>query len=396
MSHESVSNGTFRGFISHHDAREFWLLCVATFLCFLTLSQTALLSVILSERGVPVESVGIVLASYGVTVTAFSLVSGPLANRIGTLHTLQLGMALLLIAHLSYHFTIGSLTGAITSRLLQGAGFGLFLASAMAFATGKLAPERIVYLLGIYASMVQLPNALGPPLAKLYLDHYGSGFFFLAGALPALLALPLTTGMQDRVVKISHSRNTTLTKTAADPKLRLPLIAILVVGTMLGLVPSYMAPLLIDKEVPIACFFSVYPVTAFVSRFVLMAWIERWPRWQTLCAGFAFMSIAYAGLAATDNALVVIALAILFGLGSSVSYPTLSACVSDLFDAGNKAMPLAVFNTAFNLGLFLTPLSAGYIIAFGGYHLSLLLLAGGSALIALTIIAKRSRIEALT
>ncbi|HRE16884.1 MAG TPA: MFS transporter [Rhodocyclaceae bacterium] len=373
------------GFSSRKDATEFWLLCLATFLCFTTLSQTALLSVVLADYGVPIQSIGLILSSYGVSVIAFSLASGPLANRLGMLGTLRLGMMLLIMAHLSYHFSIDSIIGAALSRLLQGAGFGLFLAAAMAFATSKLTSSRIVHLLGIYASMVQLPNALGPPIAQWYLKNYGHQHFFLVGAAPALLALILTLRMTDSEARTDARSRTSLLQAIRHPGLRRPLAAIFIVGTMLGLVSSYMAPILISKQIALACFFTVFPVTAFLSRFFLLAWIQAWPRHKTLGWGFAMMAMAYALITTIDHPIIIAATAVLFGLGSSVSYPILSAWVSEQFTHGNKASPIAVFNTLFNFGLFLTPLCGGYLIALGGYNFALLVLATGSFSMSLII-----------
>lgn len=382
MSHSSHSEDAPNGFASHADARDFWLLCLTTFLCFLSLSQTALLSVVLAQHAIPTESIGVVLASYGITVILCALAAGPLGNRIGALHTLRLGLAILLSAHVSYHFSTEWVWAAIGSRLLQGVGFGLFLSSAMAYATSKLSPTRMVYLLGIYASMVQLPNAFGPPLAEIFLDHFGNTYFFLVGALPVFIALPISWKLQRTgSSKTRQHAGNGLADTLRHKGIHLPLIAILVVGALLGLISSYMAPLLIDKHVPIACFFTAYPITAFVSRFFFLGWMERWSRRNILIMGFGCMALSYALLATTSNAWIVTALAIVFGLGSSVSYPTLSAWVSDQFPPHGKTMPLAIFNTAFNLGLVLTPFCAGYLIAHHGYDLPLLLLAAGSVLI---------------
>lgn len=369
---------SWRGFAGRVAGFEYLMLCLATFLCFTTLSQTALLSVILADQGVSQPSIGWVLSSYGIAVTVFSLLSGVAAARFGALPTLRLGMVILLAAHLSYYLTVPSVAATMVSRILQGIGFGLFLASAMTYAKSKLTHERFVHLLGIYASMVQLPNAVGPPLGKMYLDAFGSHWFFIVGAIPAVLAVGLTFFMREPVCGTSEERKLSLLKTALLPQLRLPLLAIMVGGAMLGLVSSYLAPLLIAKQVPLAMFFTVFPITAFTSRFVLLGVFEAWSRRAVLILGFACMATAYALLVVVTHPAVVALTAILFGLGSSVSYPMLSAWVSEQFKAEQRATPVAIFNTAFNFGLFATPLCAGYLIALGGYDLVLAVLAVAS------------------
>src|SRR5260221_14619336 len=152
---------------------EFWLLSLATFLCFPTVSQTALLARVMESHGLPLPQIGIVLSAYGAAVIVFMLVAAAVAARLGNLSTLRLGIVLLLAGPLSYQLTIRDYPAAVLSRRLQGAGHGPFLPTAMTFAKGKLTKERFVYLFGIYASMVPLPNAIGPPPAQAYLNAFG-------------------------------------------------------------------------------------------------------------------------------------------------------------------------------------------------------------------------------
>ena len=368
---------------------EFWLLCLATFLCFATLSQTALLSVILVKRGIALPTTGFILSSYGITVILVSLFSGKVVNRIGALSTLRLGMILLLAAHLSYHFTIHSIPAAIVSRLLQGAGFGLFMAPAMVYANTRLPKNRLVHLIGILASMIQLPQAVGPPLGKVWLDHFGSDHFFLVGAAPALLAILLTWRMGKDRPSSRAGEKLALLATARHPSLHLPFAAILVSGTLLGLISSYMAPLLMSKGVAIALFFTVFPITAFGSRFLLLGTVQAWPRRAMLIFAFAAMGGAFWLLSLNSQTGIVVLIAILFGLGSSLSYPMLNAWVSEKFTPEQLATPIAIFNAIFNFGLNLTPFAGGYIISLSSYDSLLRILSAASLMIILALLFSR-------
>lgn len=369
---------------------EFWLLCLATFLCFATLSQTALLSVILSTRGIPLPLTGIILSTYGITVILASLFSGLVINRIGALSTLRLGMIMLLGAHLSYHCTIDSIPLSIASRLLQGLGFGLFMAPAMVYANRRLPRQHLVHLIGILASMIQLPQAVGPPLGKLYLDHFGDEYFFVVGAAPALLAVLLTCRMAREEQSTRTTEKLPIARTALLPAIRLPLAGIAVTGSLLGLISSYMAPLLISKGIPLALFFTAFPIAAFASRFLLLGRLQHWPRRGMLIFAFAAMASAFLLLTLIRQPAIVVLLAILFGLGSSMAYPMLNAWVSEQFTPAQQATPIAIFNAIFNFGLILTPLSAGYVVTLAGYNSILLLLACASLTVAGALLRYRA------
>ena len=95
-----------RGFRDHGAGVEFWILSLATFLCFTTVSQTALLARVMESHGLPLAQIGIVLSAYGAAVILFMLIAAPVAARLGNLPTLRLGIVLLLAGHLSYQLTI--------------------------------------------------------------------------------------------------------------------------------------------------------------------------------------------------------------------------------------------------------------------------------------------------
>ncbi|HJT09024.1 MAG TPA: MFS transporter [Stellaceae bacterium] len=355
-----------QGFRDHRAGVEFWLLSLATFLCFTTVSQTALLARVMERHGLPLTQIGIVLSVYGAAVIVFMLVAAPVAARLGNLATLRLGIVLLLAGHLSYQLTIGDYLAAVLSRLLQGAGYGLFMPTAMTFAKGKLTKERFVYLFGIYASMVPLPNAVGPPLAEAYLDAFGEHLFFVVGAGPGIVAALLTLALTDDGAA-SERGQLPLLPTALLPGLRQPLIAIMVVGAIYGLIPSYMASLLKTKAVPLGFFFTSFTVVLFAARFTLVRYLETWTRRRVVAMGLAAMATSYLVIAHATGTVPVTLAGVAFGLGYSVAYPVLSVWVAEQFDAKQRTTPIALFNAMFSAGILLTPWFGTYVIGVVGY-----------------------------
>jgi predicted MFS family arabinose efflux permease len=355
-----------RGFRDHGAGVEFWLLSLATFLCFTTVSQTALLARVMESHGLPLPQIGIVLSAYGAAVIAFMLAAAPVAARLGNLSTLRLGILLLLAGHLSYQLTIGDYPAAVLSRVLQGAGYGLFMPTAMTFAKGKLAKERFVYLFGIYASMVPLPNAIGPPLAEAYLNAFGERLFFVVGAGPGIVAALLTLGLTDDRAA-SERGQLPLLQTAMLPGLRQPLIAVMVVGAIYGLIPSYMASVLKEKAIPLGFFFTSFTVVLFAARFTLVRYVETWTRRRVVAVGLGAMATSYLVVAYAQGALPVTLAGIAFGLGYSVAYPVLSVWVAEQFDPQQRTTPIALFNAMFSAGILLTPWFGTYVIALLGY-----------------------------
>lgn len=381
-----------RGFPDRRAGIEFCILSVATFLCFTTVSQTALLAVVMQNHGMSLARIGTVLGVYGAAVIVFMLAGAPLASRIGNLHTLRLGIVLLLLGHLSYQWSISNFPAAIVSRCVQGAGYGFFMPAAMTFAKSKLTKERFVYFFGIYASMVPLPNAIGPPLAAAYLNLFGEHLFFIVGALPALVAAGLVVWLREERQAAGGPAPLPLLRTALLPALRQPLLAILVVGAIYGLIPSYMAALLTEKSVPIGFFFTSFTIVLFGARFVLIGWLEAWSRQRLLALGLGAMAVAYVVIAWTAGAVPIMLAGVAFGLGYSVAYPVLSVWVAEQFDPAQRTTPIALFNTVFSLGILLTPWLGSLAIAQFGYQGLLLALSSGG-LLAATAMAIAAKVE---
>ena len=356
------------GFRDNRARQEFWISSIATFLCFTTMQQQALLAVVMKGRGMPLSQIGIVLAANGAAVVLFSLITGTVAARLGTLTTLRLSLVLMLAAYLSFQVTIGYFPAATLSRIAQGAGYGLFMPSALAFVRSKLTQTRLVYLVGIFASMIPLPSAIGPPLGEIYLKTFGDQWYFLASAVPLALAALLSAGLTDDGAILGGNARLPLLQTALLPSLRRPLVAILVVGALYGLIQSYMAPLLIEKNVPIWYFYTISAIVLFGSRFVLMSRLTATSRMGLVAAGLATMAVSYVlvGLFASPAPIAVAG--VLFGLGYSVAFPTLSVVVTEQFEPHQRSTPLALFNALFSLGILITPWFGTYVISALGYN----------------------------
>ncbi len=356
---------------------QFSLLSLATFSAFFTLSLSAVLAIVMKSHGLPWHEIGIVLSVSPAVTILFTLMGGGLAGRLGNLRSLQLGIGMLLVSNLSFHFTLTYAPAATLSRVIQGAAVGIFMAPAMAFARSKLTEDRLVYFFGIYSSMISLPYAFGPPAAEAYLNSFGSDWFFIVGAIPAAFGLLLSFALRgDHSYNRSSAASLSLLETAVLPGLRRPLIAVLVVGALYGLVTSYMAPILEEKKVPIGYFFTTFTVVVFTCRFVLIGFLKGLSHLYVLIFAVVAMATAYATLGATESAVAVTTAGVLFGMGFALAYPMLSIWVTEQFSDDQRTKPLAVFNTVFSVGIVVAPCLGSYVIAAHGGASVLYVLSG--------------------
>ncbi|HYM31063.1 MAG TPA: MFS transporter [Candidatus Cybelea sp.] len=357
-------NGRPIGFDSRRAALQFWLFAAATFLYSLSTTMLALLSVIFKDAGLDERQIGIVLSASAIPMIIATLCSGALIGRIGAIPTAILGQIVVLATFIGLQFADHSFYGAVCCRIVQGVGLGLVVPAAMVFAKSRLNQERFVYYFGIYSSMMPLPNMFGPFIAELYLQRFGvAGFFFVAG-IPILLGAVMAAaigGGGGWTPKSSASLG--YLKLLTSRELRLPNVSALIFGLIGGFAPSFLALLLAQRGVSVSYFFSTYTICMFGSRLLVFGRVQSLPREVIVAGGIGLGSIGYALLIFAHGPAATVLAGILFGLGQSVNYPTLSIWFSERFPPEDRGRPVALFNTIYNLGVFLTPLFGGYVIA---------------------------------
>lgn len=370
---------------------DFWRFAVATFALFTTNSMLALLSVVLKKQGLPPDLIGVVLAAPAPSILITMLLAGPIITRFGALQVARTGALVMLLSYLSFELTVDSFYGAMGSRVCHGIGYALFMPAAMIYADSHLSGEHKVYYFGIYASMFPLPNVVGPPLAEAYLRYVGVEQLFLFTALPALLGAIL-------VFSLTPTMKTTVARAALVDYLHLlrqrslwtPYAGIFVVGAFYGFAVSFMALMLDARHIPVSYFFVTFTVCLFSSRFLLLRYVQRLSKVFVLTTGLAFLSCAYLVLALLDAPTATGIAGILFGLGYSVAYPTLSVWVTQQFPTDKQGMPLTLYNAIFTLGIFMLPLAGGYVISWLGAPKMVLGMAlSGFVVIALLALAHR-------
>lgn len=376
-------------FHSPRDRLEFWLFAAATFVVSTTNSILALLALVLAQKHMSPEQIGIVLASPAVPMVLTMLLAGTVVARLGALQMARAGALIIVLSYASFELTAGSFAGAMASRVGYGIGHALFMPAGLLYVTAKLTPRHKVYYVGIYASMYPLPNIIAPLLAEAYLWRYGVDGLFLYSSVPALAGLLLVLGLTPSAAAavrraplgeyLQHLRN---------PHLRTAYGGIFFFGLCWGFTVSFMALLLESRGVPVAYFFTTFTICVFGARFLLVRFVQHLPRPVLFAAALGFLGLAFGLLAFVQGPIGVLAAGTLIGLGHSIAYPTLGVWVEQQFGPGQQGMPLALFNALFTLGIYLLPLIGGYVIAAFGLGAMVLALALACVLVAAAVLLR--------
>ena len=388
------------GYIDVIARSEYLRLAVGCFLVSFMNAHSTLLSVVFAQNGHSLHDIGLLLSLNAGIIIFFALMSGEIAARIGVLATLRVAIVLLIVGFGSFQFTRDSFVGALGSRIVQGMGQGIFLSAAITYVQSRLSTKRFLFLLGVFSATMPLAQAVAPPFGEWIITHYGDHFLFLLVSAPALVGLALTFGLRGLERPPEHKGLDLLASWRKD-YVR-PLASVIVNGTMFGFCTAYLAVALRDRNIPLAAFFTASTVTMFTSRFLALRQIERVERPLLVAAGLTLMGIGFVAVAlpampwiqalwvaSARSIWPVIFGGFSFGVGYSLTYPVLSAWMSDGVERSRRAGPQAWLNGGFNFGLFAMPLPEAWLIAGHGFDIAMLWLAGLSGLMALVLLVRR-------
>ncbi|MFO1134739.1 MAG: MFS transporter [Rhodoblastus sp.] len=366
---------------------EFIRIGLGVFLVSFMNAHATLFSIVFARNGHDLHAIGVILSSVAIPVIFFALISSEFSARIGVLPTLRLAMLLTIVGFASFYFTRASFGGALLSRIVQGAGQGLFLSAAITYGQSRLTPARLLFLLGVFSAMMPLSQALGPPVGEWTLARYGESAMIAIAVVPGLAGLALTFGVRPMP---SPPRAAGLDLVASwSNRLIAPLTAVASAGALFGFAVAYLAPALEARHIPIAAFFTASTLTMFATRFLGLRRVEAVDRRLLVASGLALEAIGYVCVsAAGPRAWVVAVGGMLFGFGHSMIYPVLAVWVTDGVEAARRAGPQAWLNAFFNLGIYATPLPETWLVAAYGYEATMIALAALAAAVALWLAAK--------
>ena len=367
-----------RGYIDDQGRREFIRFGVAAFLASLLNAHVALLSILFAQVGHSLHATGWLLSLFAVPVIGINLLAGPIAARIGVLATARLSFLFCILGFGSLLFTAQDFWGALASRLFHGIGFGLFLPSVMTYGQSRLNQRRFVGLVIVFSSLIPFAYAIGPAVGEYSLAHQGREIFFLAALVPGVIGLVLTMGL--RPLAKPERRGLALSG-ALKPRFVLPLAALFVGGTLHAYSLAYLPPDFIARGLSLALFFVPSTIATGLSR-VSGNMFQRFQPRFLVSVGVAMMGFGLAAIAVTSHIIIVVLGSILFGLGSSVLYPVVSAWLAQGIEPEKRAGSQAVGSAAFYLGLHGMPLPLAFLVEPAGYAMTSYFLACAALIVA--------------
>lgn len=352
--------------------RDYTLLLTAALAWGSTISQLAMLSVVLRNHGMTPSQIAFVLSAMFVTMAPATLLSGTLTTRFGPVRTMMWATALSGATLVVFPFALDSVPMTTLLAIGRGLAAGLFIPSGQAFAQAQAAEGDSSRMIGMFTAMLLIPSFYSPALGQWALRALGEPAFFGLAALPMIGTVAILCLLHPTAA--APPRASGYLTLLRDRRLWLPNLATMQSGIAYAFAYSFLPLLLSERGRVVALFFTPFSVVLLLVRFAGLKYLQRLPPPAVIGLGL----LAYAAglcILIAPAALAVLVAAVLFAVGYGVMLPTCVAWATSYYPRTERARPVALVNTSFNVGSIAAVQAAGALLPAIGWTGVLLVLA---------------------
>jgi MFS family permease len=223
----------------------------------------------------------------------------------------------------------------------------------------------------MFTAMFLIPTFYGPAVGQWSLHVLGELGFFGLAAVPMVIALVLTRSLYQTEAVVSNASGYLIL--LRDRRLWLPNLATAMSGLAYAFAFSFLPLLLAERSVAVAAFFTPFAVVLLLVRFVGLKYLQRLSPAALVASGLLAYASGLFGFIAPVWFIPSLG-GVLFAFGYGVILPTCITWSTSHFTQAERARPVALINTSFNLGSILAVQATGALIPVIGWPGALLAL----------------------
>jgi len=352
------------------------------------------LPIIAIDYGASGLELGVIMASFSISMAITQPIVGRLSDRHGRKRFLLTGLAIYSLTGFAYVWA-SSIVDMSLIRLIQGVGGGLVFAVSMAY-VGDLAPEEHEgRYMGMYNIAMFGGFGCGPLIGGLLKDNFGMNTSFIAmGILGAIAFLSILLFLPESQNSNYDKKNQVGLGGAFKSILTEPrMIGIFVIrlAVMFSMVPSFIfLPVLLTTGMNAS---STQIGLVITSRTLVTAalqypfgWVaDKFNKVILTVASLFGMAIVVSLIGLSVQLWHAFVLFTLLGVMEAIFQPTNSAMILEGAKKHGIGTTLGIFNTAMSIGMFIGALAAGVLIDSFGMSTGFMIV--GGVVLASTIIS---------
>jgi MFS family permease len=336
--------------------KDFWLLSFSMF--FFMLSFNLILPEMngfISGLGGS-EVKGSIIFLFSVAAGLSRPFAGKLADLIGRKRSVFIGLAIAILASLSYAW-VGALYIFFVLRFMHGLSAGFAPTGATALLTDMLPPGKKGAAMGLWGTFISLGIGVGQALGSYIFAHSNFDTLFMASAGFGVLALILLSPIKETlpVQQAFHWRQLLIkwediVEPSVKPAALIMLLTAISSGLIFVLTPDYSAYLGIANK---GYFFGIYVLSTIGIRLVFSSLSDRIGRRETMLIGCSLLVLSMILLGFSDDIWSYSLAATIFGLATGISSPTLFAWTADLSLAHRRGTGAGTLFIALEIGILI-------------------------------------------
>lgn len=310
------------------------------------------------------QYIGLIIALFTLTAGLSRPFSGKLADRIGRVPVMLIGVVVCMGISFLYPL-LSSISGFLMLRFFHGFSTGFTPTGTSAYIADIVPFQRRGEALGLHSLFASLGMAAGPALGGWIAAHYHVNVLFVASAITSGLSavlmlrlketLPNTQRMQWRFLRLN--KDEIIERRVLNPSIIL-MLAVFSFGTVLTLIPEVSAHLGMKNK---GLFFAVFTLSSLAIRLLAGRASDRYGRIPVLQAATATMILAMLTVAFASSVNSLLLGGVFFGFAIGMSSPTVAAWTIDLADENHRGRALATMYIALEAGIGLGALISGWL-----------------------------------
>lgn len=370
----------------------FYLAFLASFLFFSSMHLLITpLPLYIEEMGGQASDVGLAMGSFAIAAIIARPYMGRLADTWGRKPTLVVGAIMFVLGPLSY--TIAqSVPLLLVARMFHGVGIAAFTTAYFALVVDLTPASRWGEALGVAGVAPSVSMILASPIGTSLTGRVSFPLIFIGAALLALSSVVIILPLQEpeKVSAAAHSENPKGQGLLNVVRLRgvwAASLATLAVGLSHGAVYSFLPLFARDRGLGnVGFFFTASGIIVILTRLVLGRVSDKVGRVPVILPMFIVLAISMAGLNWTYGFAMLLAMALINGLGFGGTRVGLDTLVVDSAPGRARGTALGVLYTCFDSGIGAGSVLIGTLANFTGYG-NMYLLVGVACVLTMVLFA---------
>ena len=338
--------------------------------------------------GASAAIVGVIVAAYSFTNLFGNLGAGFVLDRWGRRTPLVVGMAITIVAVLSYSL-VQTPAQMIAARAVHGIGAAVLAPGAFSIIGDRAASDRWGQAMGLTGALIAVAALVGPPVAGILRDAWGADAVYIVDAVllfTALIAFLLITRDSSTSALKAAPSPAPNTLTWRNPGLWSAYGAAFAITVGIGALVTHL-PLVLEHQGETAArtgyTFAIY---ALVAMIVMASPIsrsgDRFGRFGPLILGLLGVAAGLVVLGVFSGYAAIAAGMAVFGLGYGLVFPAASALVIGATGADRRGMAFGIFYAVYSLGVVVGASGSGRLADFEGDLVGLPFLVAAAVVIA--------------